>query len=327
MQAELQQEKERSKSELEHIATLLKIGPDSFVEFESDARSTLEKLKEVLENPDAIGNITAYMRDLHSLKGSARYLEFRRIADIAHETESLLVSIRDKVPAQNEEILQQLESRIEKLRQELQNIRDMNDKFQSFAQTSPDSESAETSLRNFLETIEKMIYDIADELGKEVEVEVHNEVSKVPQLARLRNPIIHLVRNSLDHGIEESIERISLEKSEKAHLSINFAEKDGSIRIEIKDDGRGIDLKQVKRKAVERGLLESDREYPEKELIKLLFKPDFSTKSEANQLSGRGVGLDAVYDEVKRLGGKIGVWTRKGSGTRFTITLPMEENA
>jgi nitrogen fixation/metabolism regulation signal transduction histidine kinase len=327
MQAELQQEKERSKSELEHIATLLKIGPDSFVEFEADARSTLEKLKEVLENPDANRNITAYMRDLHSLKGSARYLEFRRIADIAHETESLLLSIRDKVPAKNEDILQQLESRIEELRQELQNIRDMNEKFQSFAKITPESEAAEKSLHNFLNTIEKMIYDIADELGKAVEVEVHNEVNKIPQLPRLQNPIIHLVRNSLDHGIEESIERISLEKSEKAHLSINFTEKDRNIKIEIKDDGRGIDLERVKRKAVERNLLEPDKEYSEKELIKLLFKPDFSTKSEANQLSGRGVGLDAVYAEVKRLGGKIGIWTRMGSGTRFTITLPMEKNA
>jgi len=133
-----------------------------------------------------------------------------------------------------------------------------------------------------------------------------------------------MARNAVDHGVEDEYERLSNEKSGTATIRFEITGDDESYRLIISDDGRGIDFDAVRSKAIEKGLIDPEREYGDKQLLSLLFSSSFSTRSEANELSGRGVGLDAVYQEVQRLGGHIAVATHQGRGTKYTITLPAE---
>jgi chemotaxis protein histidine kinase CheA len=129
----------------------------------------------------------------------------------------------------------------------------------------------------------------------------------------------------VDHGIEDTYERLSNDKPRAATIKVELSREDHGYRVVVTDDGGGIDFDAVRQRAVSKGLLDPEREYSEKQLLSLLFSPSFSTRSEADELSGRGVGLDAVHAEVNRLGGRITVATHRGRGTRFTITLPPKE--
>jgi signal transduction histidine kinase/HAMP domain-containing protein len=322
---ELDQERERSRSEVEQIATLLKIGPRSFMEFSEDAAGTIETLEQFLEAETSLPLIQEQIRNLHSLKGSARYLEFRRLAEEAHEIENLLVRAKAEVPRIGEETLREIREGLAEMKLDLGAIKEINETFKSFALLGSEAGGENSPLGIFLETLEKMIGDIADELGKNVEVSIRNEVKSVPSLDRLKNPIIHLVRNALDHGVEEEIERISLGKSAEAHIKIRLYHVGNEAAISIEDDGKGIDFRRVREKGVALGLLKPDTEYGDQELLKLLFRSEFSTKQETTSLSGRGVGLDVVYRDVKNSGGRIAVQTTEDRGSRFIITIPVKE--
>ena len=325
IQHELDQERERSKSEVEQISTLLKIGPQSFMEFSRDAARTIENLEEFLVETISLEAIQEQIRALHSMKGSARYLEFRRVADQAHEVENLVVQAKNEIPDMSEKTEKEVQKGIEELKQELSSIEKIHEIFKNFASVSSTAEGESNALQVFLDTLEIMIEDIAKELEKTVQVSIKNEVESLPSLDTLKNPIIHLVRNSLDHGVEEEIERISLGKKGEGHISIRLYTEQELYKISIEDDGKGIDFKGVKEKGLSLGLLNENASYSEQELLKLLSRSEFSTKMQATSISGRGVGLDVVYRDVKNAGGRIAVTTKKGRGTRFTISIPRKE--
>jgi chemotaxis protein histidine kinase CheA len=183
-------------------------------------------------------------------------------------------------------------------------------------------DTARAALSDFLEHIERMSREIAAELEKGVVVQIDNELTELSVLSRLKNPIIHLVRNAIDHGIEDEYERLAAGKSNPATITLAFSESETVYVVSIGDDGRGIDFDAVRRTAVERGVLAADRTYTRAQLVKTLFAPSFSTRGGATEISGRGVGLDVVQEEIRSLGGKISLRTRAGEGTRFTLTVP-----
>jgi two-component system chemotaxis sensor kinase CheA len=134
---------------------------------------------------------------------------------------------------------------------------------------------------------------------------------------------MHIIRNAIDHGLETPAERLAAGKSEKGTIRLWAAQKGNHVVIEVRDDGRGIDPDKVRRKAIDRGLIDAARELTREEVFELLFLPGFSTRDEVSDLSGRGVGMDVVKNNIGNLSGMIELQSEVSRGTAMIITLPI----
>ncbi|HSC87863.1 MAG TPA: chemotaxis protein CheW, partial [Polyangiaceae bacterium] len=141
----------------------------------------------------------------------------------------------------------------------------------------------------------------------------------------LGDPLLHMLRNAIDHGIEPEIERVRAKKNPVGTIALNAYQKGNHVMIEVEDDGRGVDEKRLVERAVELGALERERahEISRDELMGLMFLPGLSTRDDVSELSGRGVGMDVVKTNIARLGGVIDVQSERGIGTKLTLTLPI----
>jgi two-component system chemotaxis sensor kinase CheA len=173
--------------------------------------------------------------------------------------------------------------------------------------------------------LNRVVRKLSQDYDKKVDLTLYGEDTELDKLMveDLADPLLHLVRNSFDHGLEEPGERRRAGKEAVGSIELRAEQRGNHIIIEVEDDGGGIDLEKTARAAVEKGLLEEAQSGDEQQVLNCLFTPSFSTKKEASQVSGRGVGLDVVKTNVGRLGGMIDVETELGVGTRFTITLPI----
>jgi len=173
----------------------------------------------------------------------------------------------------------------------------------------------------------RMVRDLARTLGKEVDLEIIGEDTEVDKsvIEHIGDPLVHIIRNSIDHGIESPEERISKGKPSKGKIVISAYQKGTQIVIDISDDGKGIDYEAVKAKAITKGLItiEEAEKMSEEAIINLIFLPGFSTKDVSTELSGRGVGMDVVKSNVAKLNGYVEIFTEKDKGTTFRISLPL----
>lgn len=173
----------------------------------------------------------------------------------------------------------------------------------------------------------RMIRDISKDLGKEVELTMSGEETELDRtvIDEIGDPLIHLLRNSVDHGIESIEKRKSLGKPETGSIALRAYQDGNSVVIEVEDDGEGINIDKVKKKAIEKGLINKDiaANLTKKDIIDFLFKPSFSTADKVTDLSGRGVGLDVVKTKIEALGGVVEVETELGKGSKFFIRLPL----
>lgn len=172
-----------------------------------------------------------------------------------------------------------------------------------------------------LRTVRKLSKD----LKKEVNLLISGEETKMDKsmVEDLADPLLHLIRNALDHGIESREERLKAGKPEAGTLYLRANQKGNHVVIEVEDDGRGIDTEQVYNKALQKGLIDPAKQYGEGDLINLLFLPGFSTRDTATEVSGRGVGLDVVAKNISKLSGLVNIESVLGRGTLFTVTLPI----
>lgn len=163
------------------------------------------------------------------------------------------------------------------------------------------------------------------EVGKEIVLNLYGEDTEIDKslAEEIIDPLMHLVRNSIDHGLETAEERVMKGKNEQGSIALKAFQRGNHVVIEVIDDGRGIDIEKVRKRAIEKGLLESDVELEERAIIDFIFAPGFSTKEVVSEISGRGVGLDVVKEKLSMLGGYTEVNTKKGEGTTFTLTLPI----
>ncbi len=173
----------------------------------------------------------------------------------------------------------------------------------------------------------RTIRDLARNLNKEIELHIEGEDTELDRIVidEIGDPLLHLLRNAGDHGLETTEERIAAGKPKKGNIYLRAYQDGNNVVIEVEDDGKGIDIEKVKRKAVEKGTYtqeEADK-LTEKEVIELLFKPSFSTAEKITDVSGRGVGLDVVKSKISSLGGVIETKTALGKGSKFTVRLPM----
>ena len=171
----------------------------------------------------------------------------------------------------------------------------------------------------------RMVHDLCQQLDKKIELKTigeHTELDKTV-MEKIGDPLVHLVRNSIDHGIEMPDVRVAANKPETGTIELNAYHKGGNIIIEIKDDGAGFNKERIKNKAVEKGLIGGDEQLSDEKIYDLLFQPGFSTAEQLSDISGRGVGMDVVRRNIRELGGNIDVTSAEGVGTTFTIRLPL----
>jgi two-component system chemotaxis sensor kinase CheA len=173
----------------------------------------------------------------------------------------------------------------------------------------------------------RMVRDLARTLGKDIDLEIIGEDTEVDKsvIEHIGDPLVHIIRNSIDHGIESPDERVLKGKPQKGKITINAYQKGTQIVIDIVDDGKGIDVEAVKAKAITRGLitLEEAEKMSNDAIINLIFLPGFSTKDVSTEVSGRGVGMDVVKSNVAKLNGYVEIFTEKDKGTTFRISLPL----
>jgi two-component system chemotaxis sensor kinase CheA len=173
----------------------------------------------------------------------------------------------------------------------------------------------------------RIVRSLARDLGKEVDLQIFGEETELDRsvVDEIGDPLIHLIRNAMDHGLEPPDERVAAGKPRVGILILAAVHEGNQIIISIKDDGRGIDTERVGRKALEKGLVTEDQlaAMSQRDLFDLIFLPGFSTKEKASDLSGRGVGMDVVKTNIKKLNGLIEIKSEKGMGSEFILRLPL----
>ena len=170
----------------------------------------------------------------------------------------------------------------------------------------------------------RMLRDLAAKLGKKVDFITHGEATELDKslVEKITDPLTHLVRNSLDHGIELPEDRLAVGKPEHGSLTLSASHQGGSIVIEVRDDGKGMSREKILKKARERGLDVSDT-MPDSEVWQLIFAPGFSTADVVTDVSGRGVGMDVVKRNITSLGGSVEIDSAEGYGMRVSVRLPL----
>ncbi|TZG26202.1 chemotaxis protein CheA [Sphingomonas montanisoli] len=180
-------------------------------------------------------------------------------------------------------------------------------------------------IRSVFSRVPRIIREVTASTGKEVRLEVEGEATELDKtvVERIGEPLTHLIRNAIDHGLESPEERLAAGKSAEGRIRLTAEHRSGRIVICVSDDGRGIDRPRVLAKAIERGLVAPEARLSDEDIDNLIFSPGFSTAATVSNISGRGVGMDVVRRNVQALGGRITIASTPGKGTTFTLALPL----
>ncbi|AOP34097.1 chemotaxis protein CheA [Leptospira tipperaryensis] len=180
-------------------------------------------------------------------------------------------------------------------------------------------------IADLFEKYKRVVRDLSKELNKQVELEIFGGETELDRsvIEKIADPIVHILRNALDHGIETSEERIRKGKSPAGKLQIQASHGTGSILISITDDGKGLDAERIVNKAIAKGLIGKDQILTESEIYSLIYQPGFSTMEQVTNLSGRGVGMDVVLRNIESLRGSVQIQSTKDKGSSFLIRLPL----
>lgn len=180
-------------------------------------------------------------------------------------------------------------------------------------------------VESLLTRFQRLVRDLSGELGKQVTfsaIGTETELDKT-MIESLTDPLLHIIRNSIDHGIEKPELRQKIGKNPVGAIVLEAAYSGANVVITIKDDGAGIDPQNLKKKALEKGLIARDADLTPQEILNLVFVPGFSTSSSITEVSGRGVGMDVVKRNIMAIRGEVDIESEHGRGTTITITLPM----
>ena len=171
----------------------------------------------------------------------------------------------------------------------------------------------------------RLVRDLSKELGKEIELTTEGAETELDKtvIEKLNDPLVHLIRNSIDHGIGDPEMRKAAGKPKKGKIHLSAIHSGANVLINIEDDGKGLDADAIREKAIQKGLIQQDAELSENELYKLIFEPGFSTAKNVTSVSGRGVGMDVVRRAIDSLRGTIDISSRKSAGTTITLKLPL----
>lgn len=180
-------------------------------------------------------------------------------------------------------------------------------------------------VKSVFQRMPRLVRELAAQTNKKVRLVVEGEGTEVDKtvIERLGEPLTHMIRNAVDHGLETPEERVAAGKCEEGTVTLSAEHRGGRIIIEVSDDGRGINRTRVREKAIERNLVQPNAQLSDEEIDNLIFLPGFSTASQVSNISGRGVGMDVVRRNIVDLGGRISIGSAPKSGSRFSLTLPL----
>ena len=259
-------------------------------------------------------------RGLHTLKGSARMTGAMRVGELVHRMEEAIApgALRSTV------FRDDLQSQFENVGRMIELLR------MGVAEEEPAAAVEEdTGQRAPFASLGKRLYRIVRqtcrELGKKANLELHGTELELEYslLEKMTAPFEHLLRNAIAHGLESPQQRGSAGKSAIGDIRLSLRRENNEAVFEFMDDGAGLDIDGLRRKAVEMGLLEADAETSDGQIMQLIFAPGLSTAAKVTAISGRGVGMDVVRSEIAALGGRIAVLSKRGEGTYFIIRLPL----
>lgn len=348
----LQAEAEKQKAELQIIGQILSVGNEKFTNFIKDAVRFLDEneqliVKTKMPTPDVIATM---FRNMHTIKGNARTYGFAAITDVAHEAETTYDVARKNPDAvlDKSRLLEQLERTrgqvetyasihkeklssasnegvyvdlllIDKLKGVLDSVNEHDvNALRSTVKTVKSISAAigTESIPTLLDAIIRSMPELAQRLGKSAPnvIVKDNNIRLAAEVGRvMKNVFTHGFRNAMDHGLESAEERKASGKPAQGTIILDVQEEDGQVVLALSDDGRGLAVRKLKEKAIEQGLLDPDKKITDLMLAELIFQSGVSTATSVSDISGRGVGMDAVRKFVEKLGGKVEIRFTKSS--------------
>jgi len=183
-------------------------------------------------------------------------------------------------------------------------------------------------LTNTFQKMNRIVFDVSRKLGKEIEFEMVGETTEVDKniIEHISDPLMHLVRNSVDHGIEMPAERAAAGKTEKGKVTLSAKTESGKVWIIVQDNGKGLNRQKILEKARKQGLLDwrkADTDYTDKEVYQFITLPGFSTNEQVTEYSGRGVGMDVVVSNLQSIGGSLEIESNPGHGSQMILKIPL----
>jgi chemotaxis protein histidine kinase CheA len=263
-------------------------------------------------------------RSLHTFKGSARMAGALRAGELIHRMEEAAANRALEGPS---EFWNQLQSQYENIGHMIEQLRNQID-----SETTPPKTEEITEQQVPFANISKRLYRVVrqtgKELGKKASLELTGTEIEIERnlLEKLTAPFEHLLRNAIAHGLEYPQQRESAGKPPVGDIRLSLRRENSEAVFELMDDGAGLDVDALRRKAEEMGLLQVNTEASNRQVMQLIFAPGLSTASAVTSISGRGVGMDVVRNEIDVLGGRIAVLSKRGEGTCFIIRMPLNHS-
>ena len=338
LREELESTKEIQNERLTLIRGLLHVEPEQLGSFFERGASSYEKINETLadiggDHESSIENLSQISRLVHRLKGDAAALKLQLFETSLHRFEDGIDEVR-KLNSIDGESLLPLVVQLKNMIAELELARSMTSHFGAASAAVLEADGASpgessSSTDDFTSKLESLADTVASREGKQVVLKVEGVelLDDQPSLKReLYDIAVQLVRNSVVHGIESPSLRGATGKEESGTIDVQLSQEGSKLRLSIKDDGQGIRFDKIKQKALAQGFLNPEDEVDTKTLYGFLFKPGFSSADSVSEDAGRGVGLDAVRDQVTSLGGRVAARTSLNKYTEFVVDLPVDND-
>ncbi|MCX7631742.1 MAG: ATP-binding protein [Turneriella sp.] len=329
VKAEREAERQRALSEQKMVLVgrILEIGPQMLALFRNQVESALNRVSDLLQQAggkDLRAVVAEIYRHIHTIKGSASLLKIDNIAHAAHSYEEELSRLQKKPDLGATDFIG-LSVRHAELSAETQRFQELLDRIRNF-QAAEKHSADEKSL--LIELLQRATEAAAKASGKEIGfvAEGFDTINLAPELFEpLRACLIQLVRNSAAHGIETPAEREAQGKPRQGRVTLSAQQHNGTLKLIYHDDGAGLNAEKIKARAIERGLINpmEAEQLTTEQIYKLIFRPGFSTAESEDMAAGRGVGMDIVLSEIKKIGGKLAMRSQPGQGIEFIFTLPV----
>jgi chemosensory pili system protein ChpA (sensor histidine kinase/response regulator) len=285
----------------------------NLVEFEQTVSRLREQLRK-LEMETEAQILSRYQREAESVDSNFDPLELDRFSQLQQLSRALAESVSDLVSIQG--LLDDLTRQSETLL--LQQSRVSSDLQEGLMRTRM------VPFDSLVPSLRRTVRQAAQEVGKRAQLKVEGAQGEMDRnlLERMKAPFEHMLRNAMAHGIESPDERTAAGKQAEGTVTIQVSREATEVVLRVSDDGKGMDRDAIRRKAIERGLLKPDAQLSDRDLYGFILETGFSTAEQVTQLSGRGVGMDVVHNEIKQLGGSLTIDSQRGTGSLFTIRLP-----
>lgn len=267
-------------------------------------------------------------RSLHTLKGSARMAGAMRVGNLVHRMEDRMTEAGAAITQRSTAFWEELQNQFDGISKMIELLRTDVAAEDSAAAAAEESMGQRVPFASIGKRLYRIVRQTGKELGKKANLELRGtEVELEPDLLeKITAPFEHLLRNAIAHGLESPQQRESAGKPPIGDIRLSLRRENNEAVFEFMDDGAGLDVDGLRRKAVEMGLLRAGAVVSNMQVMQLIFAPGLSTATEVTAISGRGVGMDVVRSEITALGGRIAVLSRQGEGTCFIIRLPLIHN-